>query len=783
MGSLLAALAVTGLSAPSATAAGDDADVDNISSLAGAAGTCTGTGADATVITLTGDIDAPSDQVTVNCYAVIDLAGFDLTVRNIAIGTLQTLTIRDGAAIDGTLTANAASASNVAAIRTSHATLVVDGGTVTATGGGYAAGIGSSAFGVAGTTTINGGTVTTMGGFSAAGIGGGYYSSGGITTISGGTLAATGGDEGTGIGGGSQSNGGTTTIDGGTVTATGGDYAAGIGGGSQGGGGTTTITQGTVTATGGYSAAGIGGGSTGAGGNTTVNGGTVTASGGAYGAGIGGGDSGMGGSTTLNAGTVTVTGGFGAAGIGGGLYASGASTSINGGTVTATAGSDGSGSAVGAGGYGTQTFGLLTVAGGVLRLPSGSLQVFNSAVGAEVVIGPDGVIDGSDELNPSYAAIIGSGQIANGGRILLPKTNVTDNGTPVLDRHYRVSFDTQGGSTAPDAVTVFADTFDHGNRVFPDAPTMTGLVFAGWNTAVDGTGDSITASSTLPGSSASGTPVQMTAYAQWAPIPAPVVTGISPVSGPIADGTEVTITGTDFTAATRVDFGSTGPATSFVVDSSTQITAYSPEAPSPVVRHVLVTTPSGSSAPVAGDRFTYTGPAPTITHVTPSSGPTAGNTVVVIEGSGFTGATKVRFGTAGLADFQVDSPTQITATSPASTTVGVRHIRVTRSGGTSAAVPSDRFTYNSPPTITAIDPHSGTRDGGTVVMIYGTGFVGVTNVVFGTAGQATFSVVSPTVMTATSPPSTTSGTRHIRITTHGGTSTAVFEDRFVYEVD
>ena len=53
------------------------------------------------------------------------------------------------------------------------------------------------------------------------------------------------------------------------------------------------------------------------------------------------------------------------------------------------------------------------------------------------------------------------------------------------------------------------------------------------------------------------------------------VTGILPVSGPAAGGTQVTITGSGFTGATAVKFGTT-PAPQFLVNSATQITATSP---------------------------------------------------------------------------------------------------------------------------------------------------------------------------------------------------------------
>ena len=42
---------------------------------------------------------------------------------------------------------------------------------------------------------------------------------------------------------------------------------------------------------------------------------------------------------------------------------------------------------------------------------------------------------------------------------------------------------------------------------------------------------------------------------QFTYVAAPTVTGVSPAAGPLAGGTAVTITGTGFTGATAVDFG------------------------------------------------------------------------------------------------------------------------------------------------------------------------------------------------------------------------------------
>ena len=224
-----------------------------------------------------------------------------------------------------------------------------EAGSLTATGGNNAAGIGGGFQGNGENITITGGTVNATGGFSAAGIGGGREGKGENITITGGTVNATSND-GAGIGGGLLGSGENITITGGTVNATGTD-GAGIGGGNGGVGKNITITGGTVTAAGGFGNAGIGGGNGSDGENITITGGSVTAAGGDNGAGIGGSNGGSGNNITITGGTVTATGGEGGAGIGGGAEGGGGNNiTIKGGTVTATGGGNRGNSGAGIGG-------------------------------------------------------------------------------------------------------------------------------------------------------------------------------------------------------------------------------------------------------------------------------------------------------------------------------------------------------------------------------------------------------------------------------------------------
>src|SRR5439155_17043492 len=141
-------------------------------------------------------------------------------------------------------------------------------------------------------------------------------------------------------------------------------------------------------------------------------------------------------------------------------------------------------------------------------------------------------------------------------------------------------------------------------------------------------------------------------------------------------------------------FGSTSAAGA-VVNSPTQITVPSPATVTPGAVDVTVTNTAGTSATSASDLFTYQAVQPAITSLNPTSGQTGGGTTVTITGTNFiTGAT-VDFGGVAATGVVVNSATSITAVSPATVTPGAVHVHVTTSGGTSAEVAGDQFTYNA----------------------------------------------------------------------------------------
>ena len=265
---------------------------------------------------------------------------------------------------------------------------------------------------------------------------------------------------------------------------------------------------------------------------------------------------------------------------------------------------------------------------------------------------------------------------------------------------------------------------------------------------------------------------------EWDPLP--VVTSTFPNHGVRLGGQQVTLTGTAFTGASAVTFG-TVPAPSFTVNSDTSITATDP-AQSDGRVDITVTTPAGTSVASNSDQFTYIDP-PLITGVSPAAGPTAGGNTVTITGTGFTNGRArviagIAFGTVP-ASFTLNSATQVTATVPPGT-AGTVDIVVTAVGNvTSPTSPADQYTYLPVPAVTGVSPGSGPSAGGNTVTVTGTGFTGASAVSFGTVPATSFTVDSDSSITAVAPAGAV-GIDDVTVTTPGGTSAVSTADQYVY---
>lgn len=149
---------------------------------------------------------------------------------------------------------------------------------------------------------------------------------------------------------------------------------------------------------------------------------------------------------------------------------------------------------------------------------------------------------------------------------------------------------------------------------------------------------------------------------------------------------------------------------------------------------LMATNPSGTLS-----LFRNIVPKPYITSVSPN---TAGSgAIVTITGNNFNTTSAVRFGGVLASSFIVESPTTITAVVDAGSS---GEVAVTTDYGTAAF---SGFTFNRVPSIKSFTPTLGGN--GTVLTINGTNFTETTAVTVGGVPVASFTVVSPSVMTAT----------------------------------
>ncbi len=253
------------------------------------------------------------------------------------------------------------------------------------------------------------------------------------------------------------------------------------------------------------------------------------------------------------------------------------------------------------------------------------------------------------------------------------------------------------------------------------------------------------------------------AITQVASSASPSVTGVTPNSGPVAGGTSVTITGTNFASGATVSFGG-AVATNVTVVNATSIAATTPAHALGVV-NVVVTNPGGLSG-TGANAFTYT-TTPTVTSASPATGSTSGGTAVTITGTNLVSGATVTFGGTAATNVSVVSATSITATTPAHA-AGAVNVVVTNPGSLSGTL-TNGFTYTTTPTVTGVSPTVGPITGGTAITVTGTNFIAGATVTFGGTTATNISVVSATSITATTPAHAL-GVVNVVVTNPGGLS-------------
>lgn len=147
------------------------------------------------------------------------------------------------------------------------------------------------------------------------------------------------------------------------------------------------------------------------------------------------------------------------------------------------------------------------------------------------------------------------------------------------------------------------------------------------------------------------------------------------------------------------------------------------------------------------------GPSGPVTGVSPSSGTTG--TVVDVTGSGFQSGAIALFGGVASSVTSVTSSTSLTAVAPFQSTPGPVDVQVSQGGVTSPPnPPADLFNYvptsSSAPTVVSVSPSTGSS--GSTITVVGSGFQsGSTTVLFDGGAGSQVSVLSPNLLTVTTP--------------------------------
>lgn len=252
---------------------------------------------------------------------------------------------------------------------------------------------------------------------------------------------------------------------------------------------------------------------------------------------------------------------------------------------------------------------------------------------------------------------------------------------------------------------------------------------------------------------------------------APTISSLSPITGSVAGGTVVAISGTNFVSGATVTVGG-APASNVSFVNSTAITASLPAKAAGTYDVAVINPDRQVASKIAG--YTYVASAgPTITSVAPNSGPAAGGTRVTVVGAHFLNnpSLQISFDNSLATSPTVLSDTQISVMTPAHA-AGPVTVKVTDKISSSSL--NNGFTYVSPaPTISSLTPAIGLMTGGTSVIISGTSLGSVTAVSFDGAPARSFSVPvgSTTSVVVITPARNLAGPVSITITTASGTAT------------
>lgn len=247
---------------------------------------------------------------------------------------------------------------------------------------------------------------------------------------------------------------------------------------------------------------------------------------------------------------------------------------------------------------------------------------------------------------------------------------------------------------------------------------------------------------------------------------APTITSITPVVGPIAGGTTLTITGTGFlTGATA--YLNTLTCGSATVLTPTSMTCVTPATTTATTYTLRVVNPDGQTATLS-NAFTYFS-TPTITTISPTAGALAGGTTLTVNGTNFSTGATVFVGGVACTPLTYVSSSQVRCPTPGPA-AGAQAVTINNPGTPSATYNS--YTYQDAPTVASVSPTAGALAGNTLITITGTFFRSGATVLVGAAACTSITVVNATTITCRTP-ANSAGAYAITVTntdTQSGTS-------------
>jgi hypothetical protein len=208
-------------------------------------------------------------------------------------------------------------------------------------------------------------------------------------------------------------------------------------------------------------------------------------------------------------------------------------------------------------------------------------------------------------------------------------------------------------------------------------------------------------------------------------LPTPVVSSISPNSGPTAGGQAVTISGSGFYNVTAANIGG-APITNIGVPHQGAITGYTSAGGAGGPYHVTVNVSGGVAAGIGYNLYYYVSP-PSVSSCSPASGPTGGGNYVIVNGANMGGVSVVRFNGVDATSVSVIDANRVQCYPPAGG-AGAASVAVYNGYGGGAATV---YTYVVPPSLSSAAPSSGPTNVETLVAITGSNMGGVNSVTFG----------------------------------------------------